>query len=294
MIKEKIYKRKYDENNPANAKYHIPLIKIRNAIKFYIQSQPNLYKYYNFSLPSQEHDLDLVLDQCIERVKYGYTYRSSKLLPKSTFNDAYQKLQKRGIIKRTYIELLEQYFIKSPNRKLLYRYKDSTCVVNKNGSDNVKYNKYKKRKVTNVSTETDSNTIVIHSTINDGNRNDAQIFLSDLKVNYLINENLMERFSKYYVADGGYDSKEIRDNLISRDLIPIIKGNIRNTKNENKIKQKRFTYYEKNIYNKRFAIEGNYSHIKSFKLVQTRMDRKSINFDSSLFISYMNKVLRYI
>jgi hypothetical protein len=294
MIEERKYKRKYSENNPANAEYHIPLIKIRNAIKYYIQSQPNLYKYYNFSLPAQQHDLDLILDQCIERVKYGYTYRSSKLLPKSTFNDAYQNLQKRNILKKTYIELLEQYFIKGPNRKLLYRYKDSTCVVNKNGSENVKYNKYKKRKVTNVSTETDSNTIVIHSTINDGNMHDSKIFLNDVNVNYFISEDLMERFSKYYIADGGYDSKEIRENLISRDLIPIIKGNIRNTKDEEKIKQKKFNIYENKIYNKRFAIEGNYSHIKSFKLIQTRMDRKSVNFENSLFISYMNKVLRYI
>ena len=104
----------------------------------------------------------------------------------------------------------------------------------------------------------------------------------------------MARFSKYYVADGGYDSKEIRDNLLSRDLIPIIKGNKRNIKDENKLRQKELKYCEKKIYNKRFIIEGNYGHIKSFKLVQTRLDRKSINFESSLFISYMNKVLRYI
>ena len=45
MIKE----RKYNENNPANAQYHIPLIKIRNAIKKYIMSQSKLYKYYDFS-----------------------------------------------------------------------------------------------------------------------------------------------------------------------------------------------------------------------------------------------------
>ena len=104
--------RKYNENNPANAKYHLPLIKIRDAIKKYIITQPNLYKYYNFSIHTQCHDLDLVLDECIERVKYGKTYRSSKLIPKSTFNDAYQNFRKRGILSQTYIKLLEQYFKK--------------------------------------------------------------------------------------------------------------------------------------------------------------------------------------
>jgi hypothetical protein len=166
--------RKYNENNIANAKYHIPLIKIREAIKNHIILQPNLYKYYNFSICTQCHDLDLLLDECIERVKYGKTYRSSKLIPKSTFNDAYQNFRKRGILKQTYIKLLEQYFKKGPNRKLLYRHKDSTCSVNKNGSDKVKYNGYKKRKVTNTSIETDANGVVIHSTINNGNEHDSQ------------------------------------------------------------------------------------------------------------------------
>ncbi len=124
----------------------------------------------------------MILDESIERVKHGKSYRSSKLLPKSTFNDAYQKLCKRGIIKGTYVELLKKYFVKTPLRKLKYRYKDSTCIVNKNGVDNVKYNKYKKRKVTNVSLETDSLGIVIKSSINDGNIHDSKIFQNDINV----------------------------------------------------------------------------------------------------------------
>ena len=88
MIKE----RKYSEQNPANAKYHKPLINIKNAIKKYIQSQPEIYKYYNFSYKSQVHDQDLILDECIKRVKYGSTYRSSIYLPKSTFNKIYLDL----------------------------------------------------------------------------------------------------------------------------------------------------------------------------------------------------------
>lgn len=104
----------------------------------------------------------------------------------------------------------------------------------------------------------------------------------------------MERFSKYYCADGGYDTKFIRNYLLNLDLIPIIKGNKKNIKNKNKLKEKKFNKYQQKIYNKRFVIEDTNGNIKSFKLVQTRMDRKSINFESSLFISYMNKVLKYI
>jgi hypothetical protein len=286
--------RKYNENNIANAKYHIPLIKIREAIKCYIKSKPNLIKYYNFSYKTQEHDLNLILDECIERVKNGNTYRSSKRLPKSTFNFHFQNLHKRNILKNTYIELLKEYFKKCPNRKLLYRYKDSTYIVNKNGHENVKYNGYKKRNGTKVSMETDSKGVVIHSTINDGNIHDAKIFIKDTTKSYFIDEDLMERFSKYYSADPAYHTKYILNYLKDKDLIPIIKGNIKNTKDETKLKKLKLTKYETKIYNKRFTIEDTNSNIKSFKLVQTRMDSKSDNFESSLFISYMNKVLKYI
>lgn len=192
------------------------------------------------------------------------------------------------------MELLRVYFIKGTNGKLRYRFKDSTCIVNKCGSDKVAYNRHKKRKVTNVSIETDSKGIVIFSSINGGNEHDSKIFIKDLKVDYLIDNDMLERLSKYYVADSGYHSKQIIENLKNRDLVPIIKGNRRNIKDEQKLKELKFTKYEQNIYDRRFVIESNNSHIKSFKLVQTRMDHKSENFEGSLFIAYMNKVLRHI
>ena len=54
---------------------------------------------------------------------------------------------KKNILTNTYIELLNKYFMKAPNRKLKYRYTDTTCIVNKNGKDKVKYNGHKKRNV---------------------------------------------------------------------------------------------------------------------------------------------------
>ena len=290
MIRE----RKYNEQNPANAKYRTPLIKIRDAIKKYIESQPEIYKYYNFSYKSQKHDLDLILDECVERVKYGKTYRSSKLLPKSTFNKIYLDLHKRDILKNSYIELLKLYFIKGPNRKLMYRFTDTTCIVNKNGSDKVRYNGHKKRKVTKVSLETDSNGVVIKSTLNNGNMNDAKIFINDTTKEYLADKDLLERFKNYYSADSGYYTRKILDYLKENNFIAIIRANKKNTKNENKLKKLKMTKYQRYIYNKRFIIEDTNSNIKSFKLIQTRMDRKLESFENSLFIAYMNKVLKHI
>ena len=231
MIEEK----KYNEQNKANPKYHLISDKIKNAIKKYIYSKPKLLKYYNFTYKSQEHHIDLILNECIKRVKSGNTYRSSIYLPKSTFNDAYQKLQKRNILKNTYIELLNLYFKKSPNRKLLYRHRDTTFIVNKNGHDKVEYNGYKKRKGTKVDIETDSNGVVIFSNINNGNINDAKIFKINKDKYYFINEDLRERLSKYYCADPGYHTNYILNYIRSMNLIPIIKANIKNTKDEAKL-----------------------------------------------------------
>lgn len=67
MIRES----KYNNDNPANAKKNIFLVKIKNAIKNYIYSKQELKKYYDFTYHTQEHDLGLILDECIERVKFG-------------------------------------------------------------------------------------------------------------------------------------------------------------------------------------------------------------------------------
>lgn len=77
----------------------------------------------------------------------------------------------------------------------MYRHKDLTYIVNKNGSDKVKYNGYKKRKVTNTSIKTDINGVVIYSILNDGCDHDSKIFQQDIKVNYFINPNKIQ--SKY-------------------------------------------------------------------------------------------------
>jgi hypothetical protein len=118
------------------------------------------------------------------------------------------------------MELLKTYFEKRANGKLRYIFKDSTCVVNKCGSD----------KVTNVSIETESKGIAIFSSTNNGNKHDS-------KINYLVDNDILERLSKYYIADSGYHSKEIIENLKNRYLIALIKGNKRNIKDKKKLKE---------------------------------------------------------
>lgn len=289
MIFEK--KMKYGIDNPANGKYNYLTVKMVKAISNYIKSNEHIYKYYNFSCSKQQHSLDLILYECIRRVTYGSTYRSSFLLPKSTFHDAYTKLIKRNILKNTYVELLHFYFKKSPSRKLMYRFKDTTCIVNKNGSDNVKYNKYKKRKVTKVSLETDAKGVVIHSSINDGTDHDCKVFETDMNVKHLIDDELLKKYSKYYCADSGYDTIFISNYLKENNIIPLIPMNRRKTKDINIIKSRKFSQYHNSIYAKRFNIESTNAYIKSFKLIQTRMDRTSFIFYGSLIISFMGKLL---
>ena len=121
-----------------------------------------------------------------------------------------------------------------------------------------------------------------------------KIFLKDINTEYFIDNDSMMYLSKYYSADPAYYTNKILKHLDSKDLIPIIKPNIKNTKDKAKLKKLKLNTYQNKIYARRFKIEDTNSNIKSFKLVQTRMDCSNNSFGSSLFISYINKVQRYL
>ena len=135
--------------------------------------------------------------------------------------------------------------------------------------------------------ETDSNGVVIKSTTNNENMYDSAIFINDIKENYFVAGKLLEKYKTYYCADAGYYTKEILEYLNENGFTAIINANKKNTKDIKKLKKLKITKYEKYIYNKRFAIENTNSNIKSFKLVQTRMDRNINSFNNTLFISYV-------
>lgn len=199
----------------ANFNYHKLDKAIILSIINYVNLDVNLYKHYNNTYNNQKYSLELLLYELIDIIKHGKVYRSSKIIPKSTLNDAYIKLTKLNIIKNTYIQLLTKYLKKSPVRKLKCCYTDTTSCVNKHGRDKVKYNGRKKRNVTNISLVTCSKGVPIKITVNNGSDHDSKIFIKDMSEPYLI-ENI-DRYIKYLLADGAYDSLKIRKLIESKN-----------------------------------------------------------------------------
>lgn len=276
----------------VNDSYHNINKLVINAIKKYIVSKPDIYSHFNFSHNRQKHSLDTILNELVEIIKYAKPYRSSKIIPHSTLKDAYDRLCKYNVFEDTYKKLLNRYIKKCPSKKLKIRHVDTTCIVNKYGSDCANYFGHKKRVVTKISFETDSFGIPIKMTINNGSMNDGKILMKDFKIPHLIDKDIVDRYKKYFCADSLYDTKVIRSHLIENNQIPIIKPNKRNTKNAEMIKDKIFTEKQKSIYNERCVIEFYNGLIKSIRRIQTRYDRKLDTFKNAVYFGMIDRIIK--
>lgn len=108
-----------------------------------IKDNKELYKSFNYSNRLQKYDLKDYLKDILYVLKTGIGWRD--LRSHINWNSVYKvyiKLNKNGIFKLTYIDLLKKYFKKHSNGKLKYMYTDTTFVPNKNGKDKIGYNRF--------------------------------------------------------------------------------------------------------------------------------------------------------
>lgn len=105
-----------------------------------------------------------------------------------------------------YIDLLKKYLKKGTNKK---------------GHDIIGYNKFYNRKQgTKVSIITDSYGTPISIGCYRGNMNDCRILCDQMKNKYLTPIKHIEK--RYFLADLGYDSTFIRNELKTNNYIPLI------------------------------------------------------------------------
>ena len=214
----------------------------------------------------------------------------SRTLGIHIYNNVYKhyiKLNKINLFKDTYIELLKKYLIKTKNKTLKSLYTDTTFIVNKKGIDNKARNKYMKNKNCNkVSIITDNNFIPIDIQIFKGNLNDSNILQQQF-----INIDTNINYSKYFIADKGYCSSKIRKLLISKNILPIIPYNKRNTKDKNKINT--LTKNEKIRYKKRIKIEHIFSNLKSNHKLENRYEKYINNYEGLLYLYFIKRIYKY-
>jgi transposase len=116
--------------------------------------------------------------------------------------------------------MLQKYYIRGKNKKLSYRYTDTSFIYSRNGGECVKYNKFfGRKKCCKLSLITDINGIPFNIGIYGGNIHDSTILLDQLKSENIVNVNSIDCKGiigdKYFLADSGYDTIEIKKNIFS-------------------------------------------------------------------------------
>lgn len=86
--------------------------------------------------------------------------------------------------------------------------------------------------------------------------------------------------NSYVIADKGYDSSAVRDQIIQQNNVSVIPSRENSTAPVN---------YDKDIYKSRYVVECFFSKIKYFRRVFSRFDKSARNFSS--FISFAGAIL---
>jgi len=258
---------------------------IVRVLTIHIKNNKDLYKSFNFSRKQQKYKLEEYLIDILYVLKTGISWRDLRShIHWNSVYKVYIKLNSHGIFKISYITLLNRYFKKGYNNKLKYTLTDTTFIPNKKGKDSIGYNKFYNRKNgTKISLITDTKGMPMNIKYFNGNINDSKILLIHLKTMNLINLDDKYPKNRYFMADAGYDSKNIRHTLLDMNYNPLIVQNKRNIKDPDKIIK--FNKREEIIYKKRLVIERIINRMKMNRKICLRYESKIENFMGFVYLS---------
>jgi len=256
----------------------------------HVKENKNLYTSFNFSNVHQKYHLADYLYVILIVLKTGIAWRYVEELNINigwnSVYKVYQKLNKAGIFKIAYTDLLKKYLTKCPNKKLRYVLTDTSFVPNKKGKNMYGYNTYyNKKNGTKISLITDSNGIPLNMKCYMGNKCDSKILLDHLENSDIVCTNHIDKYKRYFLADPAYDSKEVREALEKLNYESIIAQNRRNIKDPTKLIS--LTDNEKNIYKKRLKIENTFSKMKMNRRLCLRYDSKIESYIGFIYLSFI-------
>jgi len=247
-----------------------------------IRSNKFLYKSFNFSHNQQKYKIYEYIKEILYVLKTGISWRDIRSnINWNSIYKVYIKLNKYNIFESSYKKaLLNKYLKKGPGNKLKFIITDTTFIQNKNGTNQIGYNKFYNRKNgTKISIICDSKGIPLDTAFYKGNINDSKILPVHLNNNELIN-NLS--FNGHFMADKGYHSKEIINIIVNKGFKPLIAQNKRNIKNSDLISK--MNKDEKLIYKNRSIIERLNAKIKNNKKLQLRYEKYIDNYKGLYYL----------
>ncbi len=288
---------------------------LQDLINFILKDE-SLKKSYDFSYMAQKYCLEDIILSILAIIKNGitrgdflaiiddaerekiikinyaekYFFNKNKykvnIIKGKTVWSHYNKFCKYNIFEKFFNQYLNE-FLACNKCNFNFLLADTTFIPNKKGIDNKgRCVQYKSKNGNKVSIILTNDGIPLRISINKGNEHDTTILLEDLKV---ITKKIYKNekgITKYFLADGLYDSKKIRNKIKSLKYKAIIDFNKRNTKDKKKLAKKKFTDTQKLIYINRVHIEHFNSHLKGqSKFLDNRYFSKFLNFSSVVFIA---------
>lgn len=238
-----------------------------------INTIDDLKKTYSYFYKSQKYKLSEILIDIFYVLKTGIPWRALRShINWNTVYKSYVKLNSYGIFRKCYKSLLKKYMINNKG-KLKYIFTDTSIIPNKYGTNKANLNKYyKNKKVTKLSIITLKNGIPFNVKLYGGNRNDSYIFQDQLKDDKILKNN---NNKKYFMADKGYDSKNIKSEMIKMGYENVIPQNRRGIKDISKI----VSFKRNKIkYRKRIKVENMFNKIKTFRRLSIRYDKYENTF----------------
>ena len=245
-----------------------------------INKNPKLKKSYCNYYKSQKYQLREILIDIFYVLKTGIPWRALRShINWNTVYKSYIKLNKNGIFKMCYKTLLEKYLINNKG-KLRYIFTDTSIIPNRYGINKAKLNKYyKNKRVTKLSLVTLKNGIPFNVKLYGGNRNDSYIFQNQIIGDEILKNN---KHKKYFMADKGYDSKNIKTEMTKMGYVNVIPQNKRGIKDPQKIRSFK---KDKIKYRKRIKVENMFNKLKTFRRLSIRYDKNENTFMGFIWLA---------
>lgn len=271
----------------ANYKDHFKDYVIRH--KLFIQKKNSIYS------------LDEIFDVIEYVLATGSSWRSLNLpvfkgnYKWQSFYYHFQKFSKANVFKNTYLELLSRYFEDNKSGKLKFLSSDTSYIKNEYASD-TDFGFYKKKKTSKLSLITSSEGIAISIELMKGSVSDQEMLNKNLENMFIditvtkTNNKINNKHKRYFLADSGYDSNAIRNNIKKKNIEPIIWKNKRNIKDPDLIKKNKIKGNKLKIYKRRIKIEHCFSWLYKNRRVNRRYDKLKKTYLSFLFMA-LTKIL---
>ena len=220
---------------------------INEIIKTEILHDKKLNKFYEKKYPNSKYTLNEIIKTIIFKLQTGLSWK--KIPNGTTYFFHFSRI--KFIFGNIYKKMLSKYLCYDTKTKLKYISTDTTFIKNNYGINKVERNKYfKNKKCSKISTIVDINGIPLSLFLFPGNENDM-ILLKPLFKHFKCNKNIILNNTKYFSADKGYDSNNIRGFLKTKNIDTMIPINRRNTKNTIKLEENKLTKSEIKIYKKK-------------------------------------------